>query len=123
MRSRHRSLAVHVDHELRTARAAQHDGDVRCVWYHLERAHVLSQPSVVLHVLVHWRMLVLAITTFDVREIFGQAVRLVVAGPGSALGRYPVGNVGTTRVGLLTPMPIAAELARLCAAGVSADEQ
>lgn len=55
-------------------------------------------------------MLVLAIITFEVREVLGQAIRVVVAAPGSALSRYPVRSVGTTRVGLRAPMPVAADL-------------
>jgi hypothetical protein len=105
-----RALVVPVEHEIDAARAARRGGDIPRAWHHLERAHVLSQPSVVLHVRVHWRMLTLAFATFDVREILGQAIRVVVAGPSSALSRYPVGNVGSTRVGLLATMPIAPDL-------------
>lgn len=105
-----RALVVPVEHEINAARAARQGGDVARAWHHLERAHVLSQPSVVLHVRVHWRMLILALATLDVREIVGQAIRVLVAGPSSALSRYPIGNLGSTRVGLFTTMPIAPDL-------------
>ncbi len=36
---------------------------------------------------------------------------ITVAAPGSVLGRYPEGNTGRTRAGLMTPMPIPADLA------------
>lgn len=110
MNARYQSLRAPVEHEMNAARAAKRDGDIAGAWNHLERAHVLSQPSAVLHTRVHWRMLVLALSTFDLREIFGQAIRVVVAAPSSALSRYPLGNVGSTRVGLLDTMPIGADL-------------
>jgi hypothetical protein len=46
----------------------------------------------------------------DRHEIAGQLVRLLVAGPGSALGRYPKGNTGGANVSAVTPMPIPADL-------------
>ena len=42
----------------------------------------------------------------DRHEITGQLLRLLVAGPGSALGRYPLGNTGGADVSAVTPMPI-----------------
>jgi len=45
------------------------------------------------------------------REALGQVVRLVVAGPGTLLGRAPLGNTGRANVGILTPMPLSEELA------------
>jgi hypothetical protein len=46
----------------------------------------------------------------DVRELLGQVARILVAAPGSWLGRAPLGNTGGANVGLLTPMPIPEEL-------------
>ncbi|QKG24275.1 DUF3703 domain-containing protein [Actinomadura verrucosospora] len=40
-------------------------------------------------------------------------MRIVVAAPGSALGRYPDGNTGRTGAGINTPMPIPGDLAAL----------
>jgi hypothetical protein len=52
--------------------------------------------------------------------VLGQLVRLVVAAPGSAAGKYPDGNTGRTRAGLTTPMPIPGDLAALLrAAGIA----
>jgi hypothetical protein len=51
----------------------------------------------------------------DRREVTGQLVRLVVAGPGSATGRYPVGNSGRARVPATLPMPLPDDLAALLA--------
>lgn len=46
-------------------------------------------------------------------EVVGQIGRLIVAGPGSALGRYPVGNTGRANVSAFRPMPIRDDLASL----------
>ncbi|MBZ6256755.1 DUF3703 domain-containing protein [Streptomyces olivaceus] len=65
-------------------------------------------------------MLRLALRERDLTEVLGQLVRLVVAAPGSAAGKYPDGNTGRTRAGLTTPMPIPGDLAALLrAAGIA----
>ena len=79
-------------------------------WRHFERAHILSQPWAIAHVGVHARMLVQAVRQHDRHEAVGQVVRLIVAAPGSLSGRYPVGNTGRSSVGLMTPMPVPADL-------------
>lgn len=79
-------------------------------WYHLERAHILSQPAPWLHTRNHIAMLSLALRQHDRREALGQVVRIVLAAPGSWTGRYPEGNTGRVAVGLLTPMPVPADL-------------
>ncbi|SUE94918.1 Protein of uncharacterised function (DUF3703) [Mycolicibacterium tokaiense] len=80
-------------------------------WEHLERAHILSQPDPWLHTRNHVAMLALALGQRDRREALGQLIRLVVAAPGSLSGRYPVGNTGRARVGLMSPMPVPPDLA------------
>lgn len=84
-------------------------------WSGLEAAHVLSQPWAAAHVRTHWLMLIRSIRERDWREMAGQIVRLVVAGPASFVGRYPVGNIGRARVKATMPMPVAADLAALLA--------
>src|SRR4051794_8398561 len=91
----------------RTARAA---GDSAAEWHHLERAHILSQPVAVIHVRTHVAMLCAGVRRHDGREVAGQLLRLVVAGPGSLTGRYPAGNTGGSDVSALSPMPIPADL-------------
>lgn len=76
-------------------------------WEHLERAHILSQPWAIDHVAVHATMLSQAWRDCDTVEIRGQLVRLLVAGPGSAMRRYPVWNIGRARVSATAPMTIA----------------
>jgi len=103
-------LRPHVQLELSAARSARQRRDYQLVWQHLERAHVLSQPSARLHTRVHVSMLVTALLVMDVREVVGQLVRLSVAGVGSLLGRYPLGNTGRARVPITLPMPIPGDL-------------
>lgn len=45
-------------------------------------------------------MLAVAVGRRDRREVIGQIVRLIVAGPGSLTGRYPAGNTGRTTMAL-----------------------
>ena len=96
--------------ERAAGRNARARGDVAAEWRHLERAHILSQPKALLHMRTHVAMLTAGIRRHDRREVAGQLLRLVVAGPGSLTGRYPVGNTGGADVNALTPMPIPADL-------------
>lgn len=104
--------------DLTAAHAARRSGDRERCWELLEDAHVLSQPWAPWHVRVHGSMLVAGTGERDWREVWGQLVRLVVARPGSATGRYPVGNTGRARVPATRPMPFREDLAdRLRVAG------
>ncbi|WP_283134576.1 DUF3703 domain-containing protein [Rhizohabitans arisaemae] len=84
-------------------------------WRHLERAHILSQPWPWPHTRNHVAMFALALRQRDRREALGQVVRIIVAAPGSALGRYPEGNTGRAGVGLTVPMPVPEDLAAVLA--------
>ena len=95
---------------LEDARGAARQTDWQAAWAHLEDAHVLSQPWVRPHVKVHAHMLSLGWRQRDVREVIGQIGRIVVAGPGSATGRYPTGNTGRSRISAFEPMPIRPDL-------------
>ena len=55
-------------------------------------------------------MLIAAVRRKDRRETIGQVLRLIVAGPGSITGRYPVGNTGGANVNAFQPMPIPDDL-------------
>src|SRR3954447_868893 len=96
--------------ERNAARRARSAEDSTDEWRHLERAHVLSQPLPGAHVRTHVAMLGYGIRHRSRREVFGQMGRLLVAGPGSATGRYPVGNTGGAGVSAVEPMPIPADL-------------
>jgi hypothetical protein len=96
--------------ERSAAKAARSRGDLAAEWNHLERAHILSQPMAGPHVRTHVSMLGYGLRRRDRREVVGQLVRLVVAGPGSWSGRYPVGNTGGANASALRAMPIPEDL-------------
>ena len=120
---RRRICAAAWSAERAAARAARGRGDDAAEWRHLERAHILSQPMAVLHVRTHVAMLAAGVRRHDRREIVGQLLRLVVAGPGSLTGRYPVGNTGGADVSALTPMPIPDDLAPFLSSATHTEEQ
>jgi len=106
--------------EMRAARTAREPTDDRAEWSRLERAHILSQPLAWLHVRTHVAMLAAALRRRDRHEVLGQVFRLLVAGPGSLTGRYPVGNTGGASVSAFEPMPIPEDLQVLL--GVAAED-
>ena len=109
--------------ERNAAGAARRRGDLAGEWGHLERAHILSQPMVVPHLRTHVAMLGAGLRRRDRREVVGQLLRLVVAGPGSLTGRYPVGNTGGADVSALAPMPIPEDLRPYLIPATSTEEQ
>jgi len=66
----------------------------------LENAHLASQPYALPHFKVHWQMFVLAFEYSQWGEFLGQIPRLILAMPGSWLGKAPKGNVGSTKMGI-----------------------
>jgi hypothetical protein len=106
--------------ERSAARQTRAAGDTTAEWRHLERAHILSQPLPAAHVRTHVTMLGYGIRHRDRREITGQLIRLLVAGPGSAVGRYPLGNTGGANVNAVTPMAIPADLQAVLHGAVTA---
>ncbi len=109
-------ITAAIDADRRAASAARRAGQLDEAWHLLERTHILSQPWAWPHVRSHLDMLRLAMRAHDRREIVGQIVRTLVAGPGSAVRRYPLGNTGRANVSATQPMPIPDDLARLLAA-------
>lgn len=101
--------------ERNAARRARTPGDTVNEWRHLERAHVLSQPLPGAHVRTHVAMLGYALRHRSGREVLGQVVRMLVAAPGSAVGRYPLGNTGGADVSAVEPMPVPADLQAILA--------
>ena len=98
------------DTERTAAQRARADGDPIREFHHLGRAHILSQPFAVLHVRTHGAMLAFGIRNRDRREVTGQLLRLVVAGPGTVMRRYPLGNTGIAAVSAVEPMDIPSDL-------------
>lgn len=107
------TLRAAFEAELRQAAEAEREGEPPRAWRHLERAHILSQAHAGPHVRVHGLMFAFGWRRGDVRELLGQFARILVAAPGSWLGRAPLGNTGGANVGILTPMPIPEDLRAL----------
>ena len=97
-------------HECSAAGLARAAGNTADEWRHLERAHILSQPFALPHIRTDLAMLGFGVRNRDAREIAGQLVRLLVAGPGSAMRRYPLGNTGGANVSAFEPMDIPADM-------------
>ncbi|MGB7070389.1 MAG: DUF3703 domain-containing protein [Pyrinomonadaceae bacterium] len=107
------SLRDHIDSELASADKSLENGDLSAAFEHLERAHVLGQAITYEHTRIHWRMLKLGWKKKDVREIFGQLLRIVGASTKTPFGIYPTGNTGGSDVWFFKPMPIAEDLQRI----------
>lgn len=99
--------------DLGEARRASRAGEFSLSWALLEQAHVLSQPWALPHIRVHAAMLALGWRTRDRREVTGQLLRIIVAGPSSLTGRYPEGNTGRASVPATKPMPVPPDLRAL----------
>lgn len=106
----HRQLRPYVSAELAAAQVASNPV---AAFGHLERAHVLSQASTVLHVQVHWHMLRWGVAQRSVREVLGQLLRLVGAATKTAVGWVPRGNTGGSNVPPWKPLPVEPQLQRL----------
>jgi len=74
---------------------------------------VLGQASTLLHVRVHWNMLLWGLHQRSAREVLGQILRLVGAASKTPLGLVPSGNTGGANVSPLRRMAIAPELQQL----------
>lgn len=89
------------------ARAA---GEGPSAWRALERVHIVSQPFLALHFASHWAMLRYALQEHDIKEAWGQCLRLALAPVGAIFGRLPLGNTGRSNVSAFLPMPIPRDL-------------
>lgn len=79
-------------------------------WLLLEAAHVAGQTRFLPHLRVHLLMLALSWRTRDGKEIAGQLLRLCLVPLGHLIGRLPLGNPGSARVGAFEPLPISPEI-------------
>jgi hypothetical protein len=105
-----------VQAELDAAADAETLGHFRTAFQHLERAHVLGQPSTVEHVRVHWLMLRFAVRNRLAGQACGQLWRIVAAALFTALGLVPEGNTGGTDVSGFRRLPLPMDLKRAVAA-------
>ncbi|MCU1397164.1 MAG: hypothetical protein JWN62_273 [Acidimicrobiales bacterium] len=107
------SLTAAWAQERHASTAAFHRQDLSTAWTHLERAHILSQPTAGRHVRTHLAMLRFAIRTRRCSEIAGQLFRTAIAAPGTWSGRYPLGNTGGANVSAFAAMTVPTDLQRL----------
>ncbi len=106
----HRQLRPCVSAELAAALVAPSPA---AAFTHLERAHVLSPDSTVLHVQVHWHMLRWGVAQRSLHEVLGQLLRLAGAATKTAVGWVPRGNTGGSNVPPWKPLPVEPQLQRL----------
>ncbi|MBX9728707.1 MAG: DUF3703 domain-containing protein [Sphingopyxis sp.] len=102
--------AAMIANEMAAYKTARTSGEIDVAWRHLERAHIVSQPYLGLHLTNHREMLGFAVELRDWREVAGQLVRLVLAPLGALTGRIPTGNTGRSNVSAFQPMPLPADL-------------
>ena len=114
-------LQIHpgIQAELAAAASAEARGHFTTAFRHLERAHVLGQPTTVEHVRVHWRMFRFAVRNRRAGEAFGQAWRLVAATLFTGMGLVPEGNTGGADVNGFRRMPLPEDLRQIIAASRS----
>ncbi len=108
-----KNIKKHIDAEIEAASELIESGNLESAFYHLERAHVLGQAITVEHTRVHWLMLKIGWRKRDVREIFGQLLRIVGASTKTPFGIYPTGNTGGANVWFFKPMPIPDDLQKI----------
>jgi hypothetical protein len=99
-----------VQAELDAAASNESLGHFHTAFQHLERAHVLAQPTTGEHARVHWRMFRFAVRNRMTGEAFGQAWRIVTAAIFTAFGLVPEGNTGGTNVSGFRRMPVPQDL-------------
>lgn len=117
-----RNIRPYVDAELRAASEEERHGQPGAAFAHLERAHVLGQPSTVEHVRVHWRMFLWGLRQRDARECAGQVIRIVGAATKTAFGWVPRGNTGGSNVSPFARMHVPPDLdARIREASATVD--
>lgn len=116
-------ISPYIDMELHAAKSATVRGDHAKSFYHLERAHVLGQPSTAEHVRVHFLMLIWAIRQRRVGEVLGQILRIVGAATKTAFGLVPHGNTGGSNVLPFKSMPVPPDLAAIITAAREGSHQ
>ena len=104
------ALKPYIDDEIKQAFALSATGRDTEAFSHLERAHVLGQAMTSEHTRVHWLMFKSAVRRRDVREVWGQVIRIIGAATKTPLGIYPTGNTGGSNVWFFKPMPFPEDL-------------
>ena len=84
-------------------------GELDTAFWHLERAHILSQRLTGMNVYTHLAMLGLGCRRRDVREVLGQLSRVVAATCFSGIW-VPLGNTGGAKVSAFATMAVPQDL-------------
>ena len=106
----HPKLRAAFDAEMQCAERALTNDSLVEAFAHLERAHVLGQWYVGSHLIAHLGMLRIGWRRRDLREIFGQLIRIPGGMIGSTIGRIPRGNTGGANISAFRQLPIQPEL-------------
>tara|TARA_R110002072_G_scaffold104099_1_gene228393 strand:+ start:5902 stop:6270 length:369 start_codon:yes stop_codon:yes gene_type:complete len=104
-----KNIEPFVEREFNLAEEARLQGRFEQEFSHLETAHVLGQTSTVLHTKAHWMMWLWAVRQKNLRELVGQALRIVGALTKTVFGLVPVGNTGGANVSPFCVMAIRPE--------------
>lgn len=110
------TLALNISHEISLSHEKSADGDLASAFEHLERAHILGQSSTTVHTKIHWEMFKVGLKRRDIREIWGQIVRIIGAATKTPFGIYPKGNTGGSDIWFFKPLPIPDDLQQILAA-------
>lgn len=102
--------------EISLARLALACSNYDVCFFHLERAHIVSQRMTGRHIHTHWLMLVAGLRRDDYREVLGQIPRILASLLFSKLW-VPSGNSGRARTNSLQEMPIPEDLRHLLLSG------
>lgn len=91
-------LKGHYLKEIEQYRSYLQKNDLTRAWHHLERSHILGQSYPMEHSYTHWLMLKFGFCQRNIKEVFGQVIRLLVGGWKSFIDHVPLGNTGGSNV-------------------------
>lgn len=95
--------------QLKLAKEALRNKNYKTSFYHLENAHILGQKHICRHTVSHYWMFKVGIKTKNIKEIFGQILRMF-ASLLFTIFWVPEGNTGGSDVSAIKPMRIRKEL-------------
>lgn len=109
----HKKLKIAFENEIESAKKFMAKYEYASAFNHLERAHILGQSYVIPHTRTHILMLIVGIKTRNIKEIWGQLIRIPAGIIGSTVGILPHGNTGGANVSALLKMEIPNDLKEL----------
>lgn len=103
-------LKGHYLKEIEQYRSYLQKNDLTRAWHSLERSHILGQSYPIEHSYTHWLMLKFGFNQRNIKEVFGQVIRLLVGGWKSFIDHVPLGNTGGSNVPPMKKMEIPRDL-------------